>query len=164
MVTGDLIKHVYLASGQAPATVEDNTIYFNPVTKKISVGNVEFSAANIVSVTYDSEKDSYSSDVTFNAIVADVTAGHLVSVIFDNQIYLLNKVASDNTSLEFLCDSSRDLSTGVHTYKKLTFTSAGIAYSDASLNTLPVVTAADAGKVLQVDASGNWALAALTNN
>lgn len=42
MNTNDEVKFVYLQSGQAPATPDAGTVYFNPTTKDISVGDVAF--------------------------------------------------------------------------------------------------------------------------
>lgn len=42
MNTNDEVKFVYLQSGQTPATPDAGTVYFNPTTKDISVGDVAF--------------------------------------------------------------------------------------------------------------------------
>ena len=51
MNTGDSIKYAYVNSGQMPATPVDGTIYFNPVTRKISVGGVVFDGGTLPAVT-----------------------------------------------------------------------------------------------------------------
>ena len=81
MNTNDKVKFVYLQSGQTPATPDAGTVYFNPTTKDISVGDVSFkNQIEIFDMTMEIDNTDFSfkhlywgAQSTQNEIIKDTT-------------------------------------------------------------------------------------------